>query len=414
MLAGMSTTPPTGIPRGPEAPASEASPLTVAITVSSKGAARARAGHPWIFRSDVLSAPPGLDAGAEVRLCDARGNFVARAFWAAKSPIALRVLSRRDEPLDEELLRGRVRAAFERRRVLFPGADAVRVVHGEADLLPGYFVDLYGGVASVQHLAEWAEAHKGLLARLVAEVTGARAVVFRDDGSARDFEGLVRHQGVLLGEAPGEVRYHEGETVLTVDLLADHKTGGYLDQRENHLLAGQLARGRALDAFCYHGGFALQLARKADHVLAIDQDADAVRRTRENAGNNGLKNIEVRAANAIEQLRALDKEGHRFDVVVLDPPAFAKRRDGLEAALRAYKEINYRGARLLAPGGLLITCSCSGKVTPEIFGEVIEWAAQEAKRPLQLLERRGASRDHPVLIGVPETEYLKAWFLRAP
>ena len=182
----------------------------------------------------------------------------------------------------------------------------------------------------------------------------------------------------------------------------------------NILRAGELGRGAALDAFCYHGGFALQLARRADTVLAIDQDAAAVARTRENAKLNGLQNVEVRAANAIEQLRSLDKEGRRFEVVVLDPPAFAKRKDGLDAALRVYKEINYRGLRLLAAGGLLVTCSCSGRVTNELFGEVIEWAAQEAKRPVQLLERRGASRDHPVLIGVPETEYLKAWFLLAP
>jgi len=208
--------------------------------------------------------------------------------------------------------------------------------------------------------------------------------------------------------------YHEGDLLLQVDLLEDHKTGGYLDQRENHLRAGELARGEALDAFCYHGGFALQLARGAERVLAIDQDASAVERTRQNASRNGLRNLEVRAANALEQLRELDKEARKFDVVVLDPPAFAKRRDGLEGALRAYKEINYRGVRLLAPGGVLVTCSCSGKVTPQLFGEVIEWAAQEAKRPLQLLERRGAARDHPPLLGVPETDYLKCWFLLAP
>ena len=208
--------------------------------------------------------------------------------------------------------------------------------------------------------------------------------------------------------------YHEGPLELRVDLLEDHKTGGYLDQRENHLRAGELARGEALDAFCYHGGFALQLARGAQRVLAIDQDAAAVERTRENAARNGLGNLEVRAANAVEQLRALDKEGRKFDMVVLDPPAFAKRREGLEGALRAYKEINYRGVRLLAPGGLLITSSCSGKVTPDLFAEVIDWAAQEAKRPLQILERRGAARDHPPLLGVPETDYLKCWFLLAP
>ncbi len=384
------------------------------LTLSARGAARARSGHPWIFRADVQSAPPGLDSGAEVRLADARGNFVARAFWAKSSPIAARILSRRDEPLTDELLRGRIERALARRRAMFPAADAFRAVHGEADLLPGYFVDVYGQVAAVQHLAEWAEARRESLARAVAEVCGVRTVVARDDGSSRDFEALPRHTAVLLGDGPAAATYHEGDLELEVDLLADHKTGGYLDQRENHVRAGELARGQALDAFCYHGGFALQLARRADRVLAIDQDAAAVARTRENARRNRLGNVEVRAANAIEQLRALDKEGRKFDVVVLDPPAFAKRREGLEGALRVYKEINYRGVRLLAPGGLLVTCSCSGKVTPQLFGEVVEWAAQEAKRPLQLLERRGAARDHPPLVGVPETDYLKAWFLLAP
>ena len=384
------------------------------VTLSARGASRARTGHPWIFRADVQSAPPGLASGVEVRLADARGNFVAKGFWAERSPIAVRVLSRRDEPLDDAFLRGRIERSVARRRALFPGADAFRAVHGEADLLPGYFADRYGDLLAVQHLAEWAEARRALLARVTAEACGARAAVARDDGGSRDFELLPRRTEVLFGSGPMTAAYREGALELRVDLLEDHKTGGYLDQRENHLRAGELARGEALDAFCYHGGFALQLARGAQRVLAIDQDASAVERTRENAARNGLRNLEVRAANAVEQLRALDKEGRKFDVVVLDPPAFAKRREGLEGALRAYKEINYRGVRLLAPGGLLITCSCSGKVTPELFAEVIEWAAQEAKRPLQILERRGAARDHPPLLGVPETDYLKCWFLLAP
>jgi len=382
--------------------------------LSARGASRARAGHPWIFRADVQSAPPGLPSGAEVRLADARGNFVAKGFWAERSPIAVRVLSRRDEPLDDAFLRGRIERSVARRRALLPGADAFRAVHGEADLLPGYFADRYGDLLAVQHLAEWAEARREPLARMTAEACGARAAVARDDGGSRDFELLPRRTEVIFGSRPMTAAYHEGPLELRVDLLEDHKTGGYLDQRENHLRAGELARGEALDAFCYHGGFALQLARGAQRVLAIDQDAAAVERTRENAARNGLGNLEVRAANAVEQLRALDKEGRKFDMVVLDPPAFAKRREGLEGALRAYKEINYRGVRLLAPGGLLITCSCSGKVTPDLFAEVIDWAAQEAKRPLQILERRGAARDHPPLLGVPETDYLKCWFLLAP
>ncbi len=383
------------------------------VTVTQKGAARARAGHPWIFRADVAPATD-LPGGAEVRIADARGNFIARGFWAAKSPIALRVLSRTDSALDGELLKTRLQRALQRRREIFPGADAFRLAHGEADLLPGYFVDFYAGVAAVQHLAEWAEARRDDLARMVAELTGARAVVARDDGSARDFEGLPRRSELLLGKAPVVAAYHEGHIELSVDLLEDHKTGGFLDQVENHLRAGELARGEALDAFCYHGGFALQLARKAGHVIAIDQDPAAVRRTAENARRNGLKNVDPRAGNAVEALRGFDKEGRKFDTIVLDPPAFAKRKDGLEGALRAYREINYRAVRLLAPGGLLVTCSCSGRVTPELFGEVVAWAAQEAKRPLQLLERRSAGRDHPPLIGVPETDYLKAWFVLAP
>jgi 23S rRNA (cytosine1962-C5)-methyltransferase len=348
-----------------------------------------------------------------VRIADARGNFIARGFWASESPIALRVLSRNDSALDEELLAGRLGRAWERRKALFPRADAFRLAHGEADLLPGYFVDLYAGVAAVQHLAEWAEVRRERLARLVVELTGVKAVVARDDGSAREFERLPRRAEALFGQ-DFRVRYHEGEIALEVDLLADHKTGGYLDQAENHLRAGELARGEALDAFCYHGGFSLQLAGKAENVIAIDQDPAAVERTRQNAERNGLGNVDVRAQNAVEALRDLDKQGRKFDTVVLDPPAFAKRKEGLEGALRAYREINYRAVRLLKPGGLLVTCSCSGRVTPDLFGEVVAWAAQEAKRPLQILEKRGASRDHPPLLGVPETEYLKAWFLLAP
>src|SRR2546430_1198625 len=240
---------------------------------------RARAGHPWIFRADVARAPDGLVSGAEVRLADARGNFIGRGFWAAKSPIALRVLSRQDSALDEELLAARLRSAYERRRAMFPGGDAFRLVHGEADLLPGYFADLYDGVAAVQHLAEWAEARREQLARLLVELTGARAVVARDARSPPDFEQLPRRAEPLFGN-DFRARYHEGDVALEVDLLADHKTGGYLDQAENHLRAGELVRGEALDAFCYHGGLALPPPPQATPALAIAQEPTDLQPTR--------------------------------------------------------------------------------------------------------------------------------------
>jgi 23S rRNA (cytosine1962-C5)-methyltransferase len=382
------------------------------VVVSQKGAARGRAGHPWIFRGDVQNAP-ALESGAEVRVVDARQNFIARAFWSVKSPIALRILSRTDSALDDDLLKTRLRRAFERRKRMYPQSNAFRLAHGESDLLPGYFVDWYNGVCAVQHLSEWADARRADLARMLAEITSASAVVARDDGSARDFESLPRRTEMLLGSS-ARAEYNEGSIKLSVDLIADHKTGGYLDQVENHLRAGELAHGESLDCFSYHGGFALQLARNSKQVLAIDQDAEAVKRTRENAAANGISNLEARAQNAVEALRDLDKQGRKFDTIVLDPPAFAKRKEGVEGALRTYREINYRAVRLLAPGGLLVTCSCSGRVTGEMFGEVVAWASQEAKRPLQILEKRGAGRDHPPLLGVPETEYLKCWFLLAP
>src|SRR2546425_12993506 len=227
--------------------------LPPTVTVTQKGAKRARAGHPWIFRADVARPPDGLVSGGEVRIADARGNFIARGFWAAKSPIALRVLSRQDSALDEELLAARLRSAYERRRAMFPGGDAFRLVHGEADLLPGYFADLYDGVAAVQHLAAWAEARREQLARLLVELTGARAVVAPDDGSARDFQQLPRRAEPLFGNefrAP----YHEGDVALEGDLLVDHKTGGCLEQAGKHPRAGQPGRGGAPGAILSHGG----------------------------------------------------------------------------------------------------------------------------------------------------------------
>jgi 23S rRNA (cytosine1962-C5)-methyltransferase len=382
-----------------------------AVTVTSRGAARLRVGNPWVFATDVAHAPDG--AGDVVRVVDGRGTTLGTALWAPGAQLPLRLLARESVTLDAALLTERLRAADERRRRLFPGADAYRMVHAEADGLPGLVVDRYGDVCVLQTAARAMDAREAELAALVQKRTGARMVVARDDSSARDFEGLPRRRAVLLGDGPTLVRYHDAGNLYEVDVMADGKTGGFLDQAENHARVAEYAQGDCLDAFTYHGGFALALARGgAKSVLALDEAAPAVARARENAARNGLSQVTVEQANAFDRLRQLEGEGRRFDVVVVDPPALAKRKSAFGAADRAYKELNLRGLRLCAPGGILVTCSCSGKMTSERFGAIVEEAARDVGRPVQVLERRGAGRDHPPLLGVPETEYLKCWILR--
>jgi 23S rRNA (cytosine1962-C5)-methyltransferase len=380
------------------------------VKVTARGAARVRAGHPWVFAPDVASGAVAEDV---VRVVDARGALLGTALYAAGARLPLRMLAREEVALDRALLDERLRAALGRRARDFAGADAYRVVHGEADRLPGLIVDRYGDVAVLQTTARAMDAREPELARLLVEVLGARLVVARDDGGARDFEGLPRRRAVLLGAGPTTVRYHDAGNLFEVDVLSDGKTGGFLDQAENHARAAAYATGDALDAFTYHGGFALALARGgAARVLALDESAAAVERARANARLNDLDNVQIEQANAFDALRSLESEGRRFDVVVIDPPALAKRKSALVAAERGYKELNLRGLRLVKRGGVLITCSCSGKLTVEKLGAIVESAAADVGRAVQLVERRGAGRDHPPLVGVPETEYLKCWVLR--
>ena len=382
--------------------------------VSQRGAKRARSGHPWIFRTDVAE-PAAAPGGSIVRVVDATGNFVGHAFWAEHSPIALRLLTRRDEPCDRDFFRRRLEQALAMRRLLWPDADCARVVQGEADLLPGLFVDRYDIALVVQALSEGVERHLPMLVDLLVELLHPRLVVAQNDSSGRDFELLPRSRQVLIGQGePTRIRFAEGANAFEIDLLEDLKTGAFLDQRENHLRAAEYMPkgGRGLDAFSYHGGFALALATRASQVVAIEQDAVAVQRLRDNVARN-QRSIEVVHGNAFDQLKQRERSGEQYDVVVIDPPAFAKRQGELDTALRAYKELNLRGLKLVKPGGALISCSCSGKLTGERFGAVLDAAINDARRPVQIVERRGASRDHPALAGVPETEYLKCWVLRA-
>lgn len=383
--------------------------------VSLKGAKSLRRGNPWLYRTELLEPPAGDTRGMVVSVVDPQGNPIGQAFYAHRSPLALRLLTRRppaEEPVDEAFLRHRLEAALARRAPL-KHRDGLRLVHGETDLLPGLFVDRYGAGLTVQTLSEGMDARKELLARMLVERTGATHVVCRDDASGRDFEGLKREVRLLHGEGEARFTYHEGENRFEVDLLGDMKTGAFLDQVDNHLRAGELARGEALDLFSYHGGFALALGRTCDTVLAVEQDAKAAERARENAARNGRSNVTVETGNAFDVLRRFAESGRRFDTVVLDPPGLAKRREGLATALRAYHELNLRALKCLKPEGLLVTCSCSGKLGREAFEGMVVSAAEDARRPVQILERRGAGLDHPVLAGLPETEYLKALYVRA-
>jgi 23S rRNA (cytosine1962-C5)-methyltransferase len=383
--------------------------------VSLKGAKSLRRGNPWLYRTELLEPPAGDTRGTVVSVVDLQGNPIGQAFYAQRSPLALRLLTRRppaEEPVDEAFFRHRLEAALARRAPL-KHRDGLRLVHGEADLLPGLFVDRYGAGLTVQTLSEGMDARKELLARMLVERTGATHVVCRDDASGRDFEGLKREVRLLHGQGEARFTYHEGENRFEVDLLGDMKTGAFLDQVDNHLRAGELARGEALDLFSYHGGFALALGRTCDTVLAVEQDAKAAERARENAARNGRSNVTVETGNAFDVLRRFAESGRRFDTVVLDPPGLAKRREGLATALRAYHELNLRALKCLKPEGLLVTCSCSGKLGREAFEEMVVSAAEDARRPVQILERRGAGLDHPVLAGLPETEYLKALYVRA-
>ncbi len=382
--------------------------------VSLKGAKALRRGHPWLYRTELVELPDTQERGAVVSVVDPQGNPVGQAFYAQRSPLALRLLTRKsptEEKVDEALLRHRLELALARRSP-WKTRDGLRLVHGEADLLPGLFVDRYGAGLSLQTLSEGMDVRKEWIARTLAGLTGATHVVCRDDASGRDFESLTRETRLLHGEGEARFSYHEGDNLFEVDLLGDMKTGAFLDQVDNHLRAAELARGEALDLFSYHGGFALALARTCDAVLAVEQDAKAAERIRANVARNGRTHVTVENANAFDVLRRYSESSQRFDTVVVDPPGLAKRREGLATALRAYHELNLRALKCLRPEGLLVTCSCSGKLGREAFEEMVLSAASDAKRPVQILERRGAGLDHPVLGGLPETEYLKVLILR--
>ena len=380
------------------------------VVVSRKGQARIERGHPWVFRSDVVK-DGGATAGALVRVAGVRGEPLGFAFWSGRSEIRLRMLER-GEVLAPSFLRDRIERALRWRGTVAAGAEAYRVVHGEGDGLPSLVVDRYGDYLAVQTLSQGTERAKPEIVAALVDLLKPLGIVERNDPKVRTLEGLEQTVSVLHGDVPERVEISEGDVRLAVDLREGQKTGLFLDQRENHLAARRYARGRVLDAFCYDGGFALQVARDADQVTAVDLSAEALARVRSNAERNGLRNVETRDANVFDLLHELDKREERFDTVILDPPAFAKSRDAIPKATRGYKEINRRALRILKPGGCLVTCSCSYHIHEDDFEAILADAATDAGATVTVVEKRRQARDHPVVLGVPETYYLKCFVLR--
>jgi 23S rRNA (cytosine1962-C5)-methyltransferase len=377
--------------------------------ISARGEERLRSGHPWIYRADVASVH--AEAGELVQIRGPRGRTLGSALYSDRSQIALRMLSYGDARGDEALIRQRLEAAIAFRTSLALDATAFRLVHGEADLLPSLIVDRYGDYLVVQALSQGMDRLMPALTTMLGELLQPRGILARNDPRARVLEGLEQRVDVLAGEVPDSVTVTESGIEYDVDLRRGQKTGLFLDQRENRAAAAAYARGRLLDCFSYNGGFALVLGRSCEETVAIDVSEDAIARVRQNAVRNGMA-VDARVGNVFDELRGFDRLGERFDTIVLDPPAFAKNKAAVSNARAGYKEINLRALKLLNPGGTLVTCSCSYHVNEAAFAEIVYDAALDAQVHVTVVEKRMQGRDHPVLLGVPETYYLKCFILR--
>ena len=417
-----------------------ASQTTPVVTLSPRGAARLKSGHPWVYRSDI-AAPEGVAPGAMVRVTDARGKFLGTALSSSSSQIAIRMISREEVVDLPALVAARIRAAIAYRKQVVSDSNAYRVVFSEADFLPGLIVDRYNDVLSIQILTQAMDAEPvrgAVIATLVEEFKPA-GIVERVDPRIRDLEQLPpRQSGLLWGKksstiitmnvpATGspESREPNAESLSSesrepraeslspgvrfhYDALEGQKTGAFLDQRENYAAAARYAHGQALDVFCYQGGFALHLAAKCPSVTGVDSSRPALEMADKNAVLNFPgREIEWIEANAFDLLRDYAAAGRRYDTVVLDPPAFAKTKRDLDKARSGYKELNLRALKMLGPGGIFVTCSCSFHVSAADFLEVVADAARDAHKSLRLLETRTQAKDHPILLNVPETSYLK-------
>jgi 23S rRNA (cytosine1962-C5)-methyltransferase len=386
------------------------------LRLASGKEARILGGHPWIYRSEIARVESEGEPGAIAEVRDSRGRFLGQAMVNLKSQIAGRLLSRSEEPIDAAFFERRISEAVARCGRSVKGPDACRLVFGEADHLPGLIVDRYGDLLVIQILTAGMERVREMILAALRAAIQPRAIYERNDASPRKLEGLVLRKGFAWGQGETGLWIREGDLCFFVEVAEGQKTGFFLDQRENRREVKGLAAGReVLDCFCYSGGFALSAAAGgAAAVTGIDLSAEAIAWAEQSAERNGLSSrCTFMMGNAFDALRAFDREGRRFGMLILDPPAFTKGKEALAGALRGYKEINLRAMKLLAPGGLLVSCSCSYHVDAPTFLDMLRAAAADAHREFQLRELRTQASDHPILLAAKETQYLKCAILEA-
>ncbi len=373
---------------------------------------RVRSGHPWVFASDV-ERTDGAQPGDVVEVYSSKNTFLGRAMYNPNSQITLRMLTRDETPIDDEFFYNRVKTAWDYRNT-FCDPNSCRLIYSESDFLPGLIVDKFADVLSVQVMSLGIDRHMPVIYDALKEIVQPRGIYERNDVPVRRLEGLPMTTGLVYGEVPDKVEMLENGIKLLVDVKNGQKTGYFLDQKENRAAIAPIVKGKkVLDCFCHIGSFALHAAHfGAAESTGVDISEDAVAYAQENAALNGLSNANFVAANCFDYLREKFDAKERYDVVILDPPAFAKSRSALESARRGYKEINLRGMKLCKEGGFLVTCSCSQHMLPGMFLDMVNEAARDSGKRIRLVENRAQAHDHPILPAAPETHYLKCLILQ--
>jgi 23S rRNA (cytosine1962-C5)-methyltransferase len=380
------------------------------LILTSKGLSWFRKGHPWVFRNDlerIQDAVPGSIVSLEMK----NGKFLAQGFYSDRSKIAFRLISRSKEIIDANYWKKCVLRAFQYRQAVVEGTNAYRLVFGESDGIPSLIIDRYVDHFVIQTLAQGTENLIPLITEILLEIFHPQSIILRNDLAVRKLEGLSPEKKIIIGECPQKVEVLEGKIRYQADLWNGQKTGTYLDQRENRLLVPHFLRGKVLDAFCYNGLFGLHAARNASRVIGVDSSQEAVEQAKENAFLNGLVNMEFRKESVFDFLKAQEEERQLYDGIILDPPAFAKSKENVAGATRGYKELNLRAIRLLNPGGILVTSSCSYNLSESKFLEILRDCSKDSGATLRIIKKRGQSADHPVLLSFPESFYLKCLFL---